>query len=88
MSEPLNQPIKDCLIDLVGWLSESSIPYSTIGGVAVSLLAAPRFTRDIDAVIWIDREQWEGFIEQAISHGFLPRNQVLAGSVFSRSGDA
>lgn len=36
MSEPLNQPIKDCLIDLVGWLSESSIPYSTIGGVAVS----------------------------------------------------
>ena len=74
MSEPLNQPIKDCLIDLVGWLSDSSIPYSTIGGVAVSLMAAPRFTRDIDAVIWIDRDQWENFIEQAISRGFLPRN--------------
>ncbi len=30
----LAQPIKSCLEELAGWFNESSIPYTTIGGIA------------------------------------------------------
>lgn len=69
------QPIQSCLQELVAFFDELSIPYTTIGGIAVSMLSEPRFTRDIDTVIWIDRDYWDSFIKQAANHGFEPRNQ-------------
>lgn len=44
-----------------------------IGGVAVSLLARPRFTRDVDALVWLDEGKWEGFIGSGAGFGFIPR---------------
>ncbi len=45
------------LQSLTRWLEVEEIPYSTIGGVAVSLIAQPRATQDIDAVIWLEEKR-------------------------------
>jgi hypothetical protein len=42
------------LQSLVDWLESQRVPYVAIGGVAVSLLAQPRTTQDIDAMIWLE----------------------------------
>ncbi|HYG78824.1 MAG TPA: hypothetical protein VD861_00470, partial [Pyrinomonadaceae bacterium] len=58
---------------LADWLDAGQVPYSAIGGVAVSLLAQPRTTQDIDAVIWLDADRWEAFLRAGESHGIQPR---------------
>lgn len=44
-----------------------------IGGVAASLLGAPRFTADIDAVFLISTNQIEELVEAASKQGIKPR---------------
>ncbi|HKR00041.1 MAG TPA: hypothetical protein VJT09_05180, partial [Pyrinomonadaceae bacterium] len=58
---------------LTDWLDGEQVPYTVIGGVAVSFLAQPRATQDIDAVIWLDESQWEAFFRQGENHGFQQR---------------
>jgi Domain of unknown function (DUF1814). len=58
---------------LTEWLAKERIPNAIIGGVGVSLVAQSRITKDIDAVIWVDRDQWEALIHSAVSHHFIPR---------------
>lgn len=41
------------------WLTTSQVPHAMIGGVAVSLIANPRATQDIDVVIWLEEAEWE-----------------------------
>ena len=36
----------------------------------MSLTAQPRFTNDVDAVIWADRSQWESLVRARAAHGF------------------
>lgn len=55
------------------WLEDEQIPYTTIGGVAVSLLAQPRATQDIDIVIWLEEGRWDAFLRAGESYGFEPR---------------
>ena len=38
-------------------LSELKIPYAVMGGLAVRVYAIPRFTKDVDLTISVDREQ-------------------------------
>ena len=74
MSEaPLSSTILGALQALVTWLSDEQVPNAIIGAVAVCLAAQPRFTTDIDAVIWIDRDRWKSLIESATDHGFSLR---------------
>lgn len=49
------------------------MPHAAIGGVAVSLLAQPRATQDIDAVVWLEQERWGEMIEAGAAYGFAPR---------------
>ena len=56
-----------------GWLKSEKIPHATIGGVAVSLIAQPRATQDIDAVIWLEENRWEALLRSAAAHDFAPR---------------
>lgn len=55
------------------WLEAERVPHATIGGVAVSLLAQPRTTEDIDAVIWLEVERWESFLSAGEKYGIVPR---------------
>ena len=58
---------------LAEWFESEKVPHATIGGVAVSLIAEPRATQDIDAVIWFEENRWETLLESAAAHGFVPR---------------
>jgi predicted nucleotidyltransferase len=63
----------DVLSSLVRWLNHQQVPYAIIGGVAVSMVAQPRATQDIDAVVSIDLDQVSGLIDSARDFGFEPR---------------
>jgi len=52
------------------WLESEGVPYAAIGGIAVSLLAQPRATQDIDLVIWLDQDQWGRLLESGAQYGF------------------
>ena len=66
-------PITEAIGALYYWWSSQQIPYTLIGGVAVSLVAEPRVTKDIDAVVWLDAERWPEFVDSGTSYGFVPR---------------
>ncbi|MBM3802810.1 MAG: hypothetical protein FJW26_10950, partial [Acidimicrobiia bacterium] len=61
------------LRSVVLWLAGQDIPYVIIGGVAVSLLAKPRFTQDVDVAIRFDVDQLERLLPTAAVHGLTPR---------------
>jgi len=61
------------LQSLFDWFGAEEVPGTSIGGVAVSLLAQPRVTQDIDAVIWLEEERWESFLESGKRYGIVPR---------------
>jgi hypothetical protein len=74
MSE--TQPVENllgALRDLVAWLQSGGIRGVVIGGVAASLLGRPRVTRDIDALVLLDSDQWEAFLAAGTLFGFAPR---------------
>lgn len=80
MPDPrLDDALTEALTALSRCLSALHVPYALIGGVAVALRAVPRFTNDIDAVIWIDDGRWSSLVESAAPFGIVPRRpDVLA----------
>src|SRR5262245_5930781 len=72
-----DQGLPEGLVALLGglenWLNDERVPHALIGGVAVSLIANPRFTADVDAVIWLERARWESLVSAGSAHGFVPR---------------
>lgn len=69
----VDDALSDALVALVQWLSASRVPYALIGGVAVALQAVPRFTKDIDVVIWTDDDRWAELIASAEAFSITPR---------------
>lgn len=65
--------LMQALLALSEWLRAEAIPHTTIGGVAVSFVAQPRLTQDIDAVIWLDESLWESLLRSGKKHGIVPR---------------
>ncbi len=61
------------LRDLNRWLAASQAEGLVIGGVAAGLLGRPRTTRDVDAVVFVDPDGWESFIETGKALGFTTR---------------
>lgn len=61
---------------LVRVLGANKIAYAIIGGVAVSLTASPRFTRDVDAVLWVPDISIEDFLRTLSAAGFHSRSLV------------
>lgn len=69
----LPENLATALQSVSAWLEAERVPHATIGGVAVSLLAQPRTTEDIDAVIWLDVERWESLLSSGEKYGIVPR---------------
>lgn len=72
-SNELSPKIRKTAAALMQWLRATRVEGAIIGGVAVSLLAEPRFTKDVDAVVWLESSDWERFLTSGQKHGFLPR---------------
>jgi hypothetical protein len=76
---PIDDALVEALLALGRWLSSRDVPYALIGGVAVALQAVPRFTNDIDAVIWAPDDRWAELVESAAPFSIRPRRpDVLA----------
>ena len=69
----LPQNFTEALRALTDCLGESQVPYVIIGGVAVSFVAQPRATQDIDSVVWLDHEEWPKLVVSAARPGLTPR---------------
>jgi hypothetical protein len=64
----------ETLTSLVRALDTKQIPYAIIGGVAVSLMATPRHTLDVDAVLWVPNLSIEAILIDLESAGLFPRS--------------
>ena len=74
MAEPeALRDLSSVLGSLSEWLIDQQVPYAIIGGVAIGFVAQPRATQDVDAVIWIDLDRVEDFLESGKGFGFVPR---------------
>jgi hypothetical protein len=49
------------------------VPGLIIGGIAVSLLGRPRFTRDVDVLVLLGEDRWEKSLNAAAKLGFVSR---------------
>jgi predicted nucleotidyltransferase len=61
------------LRDLSRWFQDTHTPYLVIGGVAVSLVAGARTTKDVDAVVMIDEDASREFVASGAPYGFVSR---------------
>jgi Nucleotidyl transferase of unknown function (DUF2204) len=82
---PTDDALTRALAALSGWLGAAGVPYAVIGGVAVSLQASPRYTQDVDAVVWLEDAGWPALVAAAADFGIRPRiDDVLAFAAQSR----
>ena len=61
------------LRDLVSWWEQRDIAGYAIGGLADALLATPRLTQDVDAVVLVPEAGWDELLEVGQHFGFDPR---------------
>ncbi|MCW5941537.1 MAG: hypothetical protein KIS66_04855 [Fimbriimonadaceae bacterium] len=54
-------------------LESLDVPYAVLGGVAVSLVARPRYTADLDAVIADVLDRLPELVEEFARRGYSPR---------------
>lgn len=64
---------EETLRALALWFESDEVPYTTVGGMAVSLLGQPRATQDIDVVIWLGERPWDSFVIAGEGRGFVRR---------------
>lgn len=70
---------------MIAWLDAAQVPHTTIGGIAVALIAQPRVTQDVDAVVWLGQEQWGDLLKTGEHYGFAPRlSDALEFAITSR----
>ena len=67
--EPLSEPLQ-ALTEL---FRRSGCRGMVIGGIAVGLLGTPRFTADVDAVVFVDVDALPHFLTLAADVGLVPR---------------
>ena len=72
----------DPLVALEKLLSHYENRWVVIGGVAVSMLARPRFTEDLDAMVLLSVDEVDEFIEVAKRAGIEPR--ISEAEVFAK----
>lgn len=58
---------------LTRWFETEQVSYTTIGGLAVALIAEPRVTKDIDVTVWLGERDWGEFLATGGAFGFTPR---------------
>ena len=73
-----DNPLVTAALDLVSALAEIGITPTFIGGVAVSLIAKPRYTDDLDALIVFDPANADTLLDNLANHGFMSRFEGMA----------
>jgi hypothetical protein len=58
---------------MLRWFKATNVAGAVIGGVAVSIQAHARYTRDLDALVVVHYSKWRKFVERAAAFGFAGR---------------
>jgi hypothetical protein len=66
-------PLLAVVRDLVAWWKSGKVSGVLIGGLAASLLGRPRMTRDVDALVLVEEDNWAEFMAAGAEHGFSLR---------------
>jgi len=72
-------PLAAAIADVASWLREGAGRGAIIGGVAASVLARPRVTRDIDCVVMANEDDVQTLLESAARFRLVPRVEDPAG---------
>jgi hypothetical protein len=56
--------------EAVDFLSQASVPYLIIGGLAVATVGQPRATGDVDVIAYVPTEKAIALIDAAVAAGF------------------
>jgi hypothetical protein len=73
VAERVPASLLGALADLTAWLDDTRVPAMIIGGVAASILGRPRLTQDVDALVILPDDQWQGLVDKAAGFGIYPR---------------
>jgi hypothetical protein len=76
--KPIDQKYVAALRDLTVAFEAIGLRIVLIGGLAVCLVARPRFTKDIDALLIFDTDLVEGLLFDLEARGFDPRFSGMA----------
>jgi predicted nucleotidyltransferase len=60
--------------DLAQWWQSCQVRGVVIGGLAIAVVAIPRTTHDVDALVIIPEADWALFLADAQTFGFVPRD--------------
>jgi hypothetical protein len=77
VAEPVAQSLLAALADLSAWLEAMQAPAMIIGGVAAFVLGRPRLTQEIDALVTVPDDHWQGLMEGAARFGIEPRIRLI-----------
>jgi predicted nucleotidyltransferase len=78
MTQPNHKRLLTAATDLATALADAGLTPTIIGGVAVSIVAKPRFTEDVDALVVFDTDQIEPLLDTLSRHGFRARFSKMA----------
>jgi hypothetical protein len=73
VNSPVTGSLLGALEALMNALQSADVPAVIVGGVAVSLLGRPRFTRDIDTLVDLEETRWPALLEAARPLKIVPR---------------
>jgi hypothetical protein len=73
MSHDNEESMLPALRDLKRWWTQEDIGGVVIGGVAISMVAGPRFTEDVDCIVDLENRDWADFLNSGEPFGFVPR---------------
>ena len=73
MPSASDEPVLIAIRDLNALFDELGVTGVVIGGVAVSLVARERYTKDLDAMMVYDTADTQRLLNVAQNHGFEPR---------------
>jgi len=66
-------PLLQAIGAVTSWLRDADVPGAIIGGVAASLLARPRVTKDVDLVVALPDDELPRFLALGKHYGITPR---------------
>ena len=78
MTHAVDNPLLQAAAYLVSALAQMGIVPTFVGGVAVSLIAKPRYTGDLDALIIFDADNVDTLLNTLARHGFRARFEGMA----------
>ncbi|MDE2126750.1 MAG: nucleotidyltransferase [Armatimonadetes bacterium] len=74
---PLAETHVAALADLANAFERLKLKAVVIGGVAVCLVARPRYTRVVDALVMFDTEHVDALLADLEARGFVPRSRGM-----------